>query len=140
MNLLTFVSYVKSGNSVNKRYFIKGDTAGLKEFIFLRKDVVCLLVESLFSLSNPSLASHAELGHVLHTFCACHSHLSVPTASGSSAAVTKSPRLWGLSSRHLLLTVPEAGSLRSRPRQIRCVVRACFLAYRRLRSCCVFTW
>ena len=45
-----------------------------------------------------------------------------------------------LRNNHLFLTVLEAGSPRSRPWQIWCLVRAYYLACKWLSSSCFFTW
>lgn len=60
-------------------------------------------------------------------------------AAVAQAAVTKCHRLGSLNNRHLVFTVLEAGSPRSRCRQVWCLV-TCFLVCRRLLSCCVLTW
>ena len=116
MKFLSFVSYMKWANSMNRSYFINGDIGGLKELIFLRKGIVCLLVQSIFPFDS-------EPGFTCWTW-ACASYLlcwlfsCVSGDCRSSVALTKYCRLSDLKSRHLLLTVLEAGSPRSRRWQI----------------------
>ena len=56
------------------------------------------------------------------------------------AAIAKYHRLGGLNNRNLLLTVLEAGSLKSGYWQVWFLRRPLFLACRWPPSCCEFTW
>ena len=58
----------------------------------------------------------------------------------AQAVITKYPRLGGLNNRHFFHTVLEAASPRSECQYGQVLVRALFLACRRLPSHCVLRW
>ena len=91
-----------------------------------------------FKAPFPREAEDSEMGAPgLQTTLQVICPLGPRVSTSSQAATTQDHRLGGLNSRHLFLMVLEAGSLRSRCREILFSVRALFLAYRRPPSCCV---